>query len=164
MTEYTFKPMTWTDNEDGGSVGSFHGKKVYIEVHGKNADRTFWGVFDNPNENGCLRGGRDGERTLDDIKRLVEEEERDRAIRRYENAKIDIVLFESQHMAKSSNYYYVVSDYSHTDLRKLWKVETRPLRRESDAETFADMLTEQEQDKPPSKRHTFAVVRSPVEI
>lgn len=97
MDKYRFEPMTWTDDEDGGSVGKFYGTKVALEAHGYAHDPRWTVVFDN-SQYGYERGGRDGERTLADIKAIAEADARGRAESRYERALRTVAVFESRHL------------------------------------------------------------------
>ncbi|QGH74959.1 hypothetical protein MAL1_00213 [Bacteriophage DSS3_MAL1] len=83
--DLTFQPVKWTDNEDGGSVGNFHGNRIALEAHGKEGDPRWTIVFGN-SQYGYERGGRDGERTLADIKRIAEEDGKHRIRTAYEHA------------------------------------------------------------------------------
>jgi len=97
MTDYHFDPMTWTDNEDGGSTGNFYGTRVALEAHGYEDDPRWTIVFGN-SRYGYERGGRDGERTLDDIKKIAETDARNRAIQQYERALDTVAHFERRHI------------------------------------------------------------------
>lgn len=159
MTAYKFDPVKWKDDEDGGAVGNFYGTKITLEAHGHDDDPRWTIVFGN-SQYGYERGGRDGERTLSDIKQIAEEDARHRAIRRYEDAKDTVAMFNAQHV-ENSEVYYVVRAYSHTDKRQLFKNEMRPQVRESAAREWCDFLNSEEADnKPPSKRHKFVVIKA----
>lgn len=97
MPEYVFDPIQWKDDKDGGSIGNFYGTKVELEAHGHDDDPRWTIAFGN-SQYGYERGGRDGERTLDDIKKIAEEDAQHRAIHRYGHAKSVVTLFEKRHL------------------------------------------------------------------
>lgn len=97
MTEYHFNPMTWVDDEDGGSIGNFYVTRVALEAHGCAGDPRWTIVFGN-SQYGYERGGRDGERTLDDIKRIAENDAQGRAQSAYESALNTVATFERRHL------------------------------------------------------------------
>lgn len=93
MTQYYFNPMTWKDDEDGGSVGDFYGTQVRLEGGG-----GLWVIVVGNEQYGYQRGGRDGERTLDDIKRIAENDAQGRAQSAYESALNTVATFEGRHL------------------------------------------------------------------
>ena len=94
---YHFNPVQWKDDEDGGAVGNFYGTKIALEAHGHDDDPRWTIVFGN-SQYGYERGGRDGERTLDDIKRIAENDAQGRAQSAYESALNTVAVFEKRHL------------------------------------------------------------------
>lgn len=94
---YYFKPATWVDDEDGGSVGSFYGNKIALEAHGHDNDPRWTIVFGN-SRYGYERGGRANERTLADVKKIAETDARHRIVSAYETAKDTVARFEKNHI------------------------------------------------------------------
>ena len=94
--EYIFKPIEWVDDADGGAVGTFYGTRVELEVH--NSNPMEWCICIGQDRYGYVRGGRDGERTLDDVKQIAFQDVCERKIIRYRQSKAFVEYFERTHI------------------------------------------------------------------
>jgi hypothetical protein len=54
--------------------------------------------------------------------------------------------------------FYVIRTYTHTDLKQLWKVESRPIVRKEDAESWKDFVEMEYYTEHPRSEHKFSVV------
>jgi hypothetical protein len=84
-SDLKFEPTHWTDDADGGSKGVMNGSRVSLEYFGTDKDPQ-WIVVRGNRDRGYTRGGRDGERTLDDVKAIAEQHMQDSIRTSYENA------------------------------------------------------------------------------
>ena len=82
--ELKFPPVVWTDHESGGAGGTLCGYTVRIEAWGR--DEPMWTIVIGDHRYGYERGGRDGERTLDEIKAIAEGDLHDSLRRRYDSS------------------------------------------------------------------------------
>mgnify|MGYP000159101582 FL=1 len=83
--DLVFPPVVWTDDQDGGSVGALQGNIIHIQPQGHAGD-PYWTIVHDNSKYGYQRGGRDGERTLDQIKGIAEANTQDRIRSSYESA------------------------------------------------------------------------------
>jgi transglutaminase-like putative cysteine protease len=94
---FRFKPTVWTDDAHGGSEGIFHGRSVRLEAYGDEGD-LHWTIIRDNRRYDYTRGGKKGERTLDDVKAIAEKDMRDNARKRYERAKSLVEYTERNHL------------------------------------------------------------------
>ena len=85
MSNLVFGEATWTDDQDGGSVGYLHGRKMTLESHGT-LDTPMWTIVLDNDQYGFQRGNRGSERTLADIKKIAIESCKYRIESRYQSA------------------------------------------------------------------------------
>ena len=63
---------------------------------------------------------------------------------------------ESKELTDEDKDYFVARVYSHTDRQLLWKIVSRPMKHEADAETWARFMESEE------PKHKFFVISRPV--
>ena len=80
-----FPEVKWQLSREDTAVGWLFDIKMTIEFW-SNPDKPLWTLIINNSNYGYQRGGRDGERTLGDIKKIAEEDMQALYTIRYENA------------------------------------------------------------------------------
>jgi len=99
--DFQFDKIEWVDDVDGGAVGKFYGTYIALEAWGTE-DSPVWTIVFGQSQYGYQRGGRDGERTLDDIKKIAQDDAEHRMIRMYKKAKDTIAFFEARNIVKET--------------------------------------------------------------